>query len=671
MRLLKYFILAALSIISFYHYILFVPLIIITIYNFKKDDFKIVLTIIIVFFILSGVGKLMSPSLNGKYAGLIIRVEDNYVIVQTLRGRYYYGSKNNMFEAGDIISFAGTSKQYAFSHIEKGFNFSEYLAHLGVKGELEITYMTKLFSNPLRIKQFKHYVLYSYTQETKTLVEALIFNSKNYDSDLIKNFLALDLIFLLSSSGLHINFFMSIISTLTSLFTIKREKVQFIPLLFIIPLCLLNIDKFIFYRIFMIKTLNYINKYKLSGRYDYLSIIAFSGLIFLSIDHYLLFNMSFYVSYGLTLTIYFSRPLLERFKKPMRPFILISIIYAFMLPVRISQNNFIAPLSMLFQIAIAPMVALFFVFAYIGVFLGGRGHLILNPFAKFISTISKLFPYLNFGISARDIGLIGSLVLIVMLMIIIYGIETKHIPLLKISTVLILINSLAIFAPIEVLISDSIAFINVGQGDATLIQHKNISILIDTGGSHYTDIATESLIPYFHSRKINNIDTVIITHDDFDHNGALSSLQNNFRIKNVITEGNDFPFTIGSLTFHNLNNVDFYDDDNERSLIVYLEFMHKRWLFMGDASVKNEKAIITNYPNLRADILKVGHHGSKTSSSLEFLQHINTHTAIISAGLNNFYGHPHQEVLDTLASNNITVRRTDVEGTILYQKWGF
>lgn len=670
MRLLKYFILASLCIISFHYYLLVIPLIVITIFNYKKDDFKIVLMIIAVFLIISSVGKIMSPSLNGKYVGLIIRAEDNYIIVQTLRGRYYYGSKNNMYEPGDIIRFTGISKQYAFGYIEKGFNFNDYLARFGVKGELEISDMAKLFSNPLRIKQFKLFVLNSYTQETKTLIEALVFNSKNYDSELIKNFLALDLIFLLSSSGVHINFFMSIISGFTSLFTMKREKLQVIPLFFVFPLWLINIDKFIFYRIFLIKTLNYINRYKLKGRYDYLSIVAFSGLIFLTIDHYLLFNMSFYISYGLTFTLYFSRPLLERFKKPIRPFILIIVIYAFILPIRISQNNYIAPLSMLLQIAITPMLALFFVFAYLGVFLGGRGHLILDPFARFISTISKLFPYLNFGISAGDIGLIGSLVLIVMLMIIIYGIETKHIPLLKISAVLVLVNYLVIFAPIEVLISDSVAFINVGQGDATLIQHKNISVLIDTGGSHYNDIATESLIPYFHSRKINNIDTVIITHDDFDHNGALSSLQNNFRIKNVITEGNDFPFTIGSLTFHNLNNVDLYDDDNERSLIVYLEFMHKRWLFMGDASVKNEKAIITNYPNLRADILKVGHHGSKTSSSLEFLQHISPHTAIISAGLNNFYGHPHQEVLETLVNNNIRVHRTDMEGTILYQNWG-
>jgi len=670
MRLLKYFILASLCIISFYHFLLVIPLIIITIYNFKKDDFKIVLTIIIVFLVISGVGKILSPSLNGKYVGLIIRAEDNYIIVQTIRGRYYYGAKNNTFEAGDIISLKGISKQYAFGYIEKAFNFNEYLAHLGVKGELEISDMTKLFSNPLRIKQFKLFVLNSYTQETKILIEALIFNSKNYDSELIKNFLALDLIFLLSSSGVHLNFFMSVISGLASLFTIKREKLQVIPLFFVFPLWLLNIDKFIFYRIFLIKTLNYINKNKLNGRYDYLSIVAFSGLIFLTIDHYLLFNMSFYISYGLTLALYFSRPLLERFKKPIRPFILIIIIYAFILPIRISQNNYIAPLTMLLQIAIAPMLALFFVFAYLGVFLGGRGHLILDPFAKFITTISKLFPYLNFGFSAGDIGLIGSLVLIVMLMIVIYSIETKHTPLLKISAVLILINSLVIFAPIEILISDSIAFINVGQGDATLIQHKNISVLIDTGGSHYNDIATESLIPYFHSRKINNIDTVIITHDDFDHNGALSSLQNNFSVKNIVSNGNDFPFTIGSLTFYNLNNVDLYDDDNERSLIIYLEFMKKRWLFMGDASIKNEKNLIMNYPNLKADILKVGHHGSKTSSSLEFLQHVSPHTAVISAGVNNFYGHPHQEVLETLVNNNIRVRRTDMEGTILYQKWG-
>jgi competence protein ComEC len=97
-----------------------------------------------------------------------------------------------------------------------------------------------------------------------------------------------------------------------------------------------------------------------------------------------------------------------------------------------------------------------------------------------------------------------------------------------------------------------------------------------------------------------------------------------------------------------------------------MELMNKKWLFMGDAPNWVEKKVVEEHPELDCDILKAGHHGSDTSSSLLFLKAVTPEVAILSCGLNNSYGHPHISVLNRLKSLGIKIRRTDEEGTISY-----
>ena len=117
-----------------------------------------------------------------------------------------------------------------------------------------------------------------------------------------------------------------------------------------------------------------------------------------------------------------------------------------------------------------------------------------------------------------------------------------------------------------------------------------------------------------------------------------------------------------------LENLNHYEakDENESSLVLYLDFCNKKYLFMGDAPKEIETQIIIDNPNLRCDILKVGHHGSKTSSDDTFIKTIQPKEGIISCGRSNRYGHPNQEVIDTLYRYDVKIRRTDIEGTISY-----
>ena len=118
----------------------------------------------------------------------------------------------------------------------------------------------------------------------------------------------------------------------------------------------------------------------------------------------------------------------------------------------------------------------------------------------------------------------------------------------------------------------------------------------------------------------------------------------------------------------NLNNYFIgYDDENNRSLVLYLKTLKANFLFMGDAGIEIEKAIIEDKIELNVDYLKVGHHGSKSSTCNEFIEYIKPKEAIISVGKNNFYNHPSDEVVNILKKNKVKIRRTDLEGTITYK----
>ena len=213
---------------------------------------------------------------------------------------------------------------------------------------------------------------------------------------------------------------------------------------------------------------------------------------------------------------------------------------------------------------------------------------------------------------------------------------------------------------------ESVVFFDVGQGDSTLISlgHNKGHILIDTGGSFTYDYATKVIVPYLKANGIRKLEYVLISHDDFDHNGALDSLVNNFKVEKVIDSLNFDRLDYKNFKIYNLNYGNSYLEDNERSGVFYFELFESKFLIMGDASINVEKDIINKY-QLDIDYLRVGHHGSNTSSSFEFLASINCNNAIISVGKYNKYGHPHEEVINNLNKLDYNIYRTDLNGMII------
>lgn len=210
-----------------------------------------------------------------------------------------------------------------------------------------------------------------------------------------------------------------------------------------------------------------------------------------------------------------------------------------------------------------------------------------------------------------------------------------------------------------------VMMIDVGQGDCTLITlpfHQG-TILIDVAGHKKRDLAEEIIVPVLHAKGITSLDLVIITHDDYDHSGGLASLQELIEVKQVITQKQE-NVAFGNFHFQFLLQDQAFSDINENSIITYLEAYGTKLLFMGDAGKPAEQALLKEYPSLQADVLKVGHHGSHSSSSKPFIHQIHPSLGLISCGANNFYGHPSPITIDTLQQEQVRILDTSKNGAV-------
>lgn len=250
-----------------------------------------------------------------------------------------------------------------------------------------------------------------------------------------------------------------------------------------------------------------------------------------------------------------------------------------------------------------------------------------------------------------------------------------------------------------------VTVLDVGQGDSFLIElpFRRGVYLIDTGGQvqfaekeewqerrRSFDLGKEVVLKTLKGKGIRKIDKLILTHGDYDHIGAASSIVGDINIDEVlygvgvvekefeqqmltqihqqkipiqfVKEG--LKWRVKEEQFYILSPTGSEQNTNDRSIVLYAIISGVRFLFTGDFEKEGEIRIIENYRNLPVDILKVGHHGSKTSTSATFLDHIRPKVAIISAGRNNRYGHPHQDVMEELEKRNIRIVRTDEDGAI-------
>ena len=234
-------------------------------------------------------------------------------------------------------------------------------------------------------------------------------------------------------------------------------------------------------------------------------------------------------------------------------------------------------------------------------------------------------------------------------------------------------------------------YIDVGQGDSTLLEFEGFTMLIDAGNWNSTEA-----VDYLKQQGVQDIDIVVGTHPDADHIGQLAQIVGEFEVGEVwmsgnISSSNTFlnalqaieasgseyveprsgdRFDVGSMQIGVLYPDKITGAANEESVSLKMTYGDVRFVFTGDAGVKEEQEMIDSGMDLKAEFLHMGHHGSNTSTSPAFLAAVAPEVAIYSAGAGNSYGHPHAEVIAAAENAGAKVYGTDVNGTIIVETDG-
>ena len=558
------------------------------------------------------------------------------------------------------------------------FNYKKYLLSNNIKYTVKASNIKILKRNKNIFYKLKNYIFFKIKSldKSKKYILTFIFADKSYmDKEMYDNYQNLGISHLFAVSGMHISLVTFI---LLKLLEGKNEVIKYL-ITFIFLMFYLFLTN---YTISMVRAcfqfiLIFINKlFKLNIDNSNIVIFLFSVLIIL--NPYIIYNIGLLFSFSISFT-------LIKFKDMITGDFMIKNIKTSLLSFFVSMpiliNNFFKVnfLSIILNIIYIPFVSyILFPLCLITVlfpFFDSFTYFVIN----FFETITKFFSSINlltFSITKMNIILV-IIYYFIFIWIIKSNDKLKKKIIIAFIFIVFIINNNSI-------VNNEVHFLDVGQGDSILIRIKSKNILIDTGGNINFNISKNVLIPYFRSSGVKKIDYLILTHGDYDHMGEAINLVENFKVEKVIFNCGPYndlenelievldkkkikyysyikELNVDNNKLHFLQTKE-YDNENENSNVIYTKLNGYKFMFMGDAGVEKEKDILEKYNVSKIDVLKIGHHGSKTSSDKNFIDEMNPKYSVISVGKNNRYGHPNKEVLNNL--DNSKIYRTDINGEI-------
>ena len=660
----SFFVIGLLSVL-FSYFFLFLLLPLFFFFYYHKTPKKTV--VIYLFFTLLGIALvLLYPKGNenaSELAGMVVTRKENYYLLLTLQGKYYVYDKGESVPLFSLVKLTGYISHKGYSHYESSFSFPDYLKTQGVFYSFQAKTTTFIFQSPISTKGIQEYLFSFLNDESKIIVSSLLFGDSLYDLESISAFQEMGMVSALSLSGFHLSFLLGILRR-----TIGKNHEKGFS---IFELALLSVFLFFSFfrytirRIFLLSLFRFLKERNILSL-SYIDRVALTGFILLVIEPYSFLSASFYYSFPLLFFLaFFPLKREENLKGKISFFVRLTL---FFLPYRFFTTSYFSLLSPIFQFLLIPYSHLLFLSSIL-LFLCPPFGFVLNYlilfFVKIVSFSAPNLIQINTGQPSVIFFVVYYLLLILFSTLKSYSFQKQSkYALLSLSLVIATCFIPDIFPHYEV------TFIDVDQGDSTLIRNGYQNILIDTGGLSKVDLATESLIPYFAKKKISHLDAVLITHNDYDHVGALTSLQKHFKV-DMVYYASDFltfpdeTYSFGDFKIKNLNTYfQTVRDENTKSGVFSFQVKETKFLVMGDAPKEVEYEILKDKKEIDCDILKVGHHGSSTSSSSSFVKACSPRLAIISCGYQNKYGHPDKEVISTLTSLSIPYRRTDLEGSI-------
>lgn len=649
-----------------------------------------------------------------------IRTKDDYFLVNLKKNK-----KEISLEYGDKLQISGEYQEPNKARNYKGFDYKNYLKINKIYGIIRVDLYTniiikhqknlsnfKLLIHKIREK-LKQNIQELLTKETYALgIGILIGDNSRINEKIVEDFKNSNLSHMLAVSGAHINY---VVLTVSILFTKKRAGIKaqrvvtIMMMLFFMELTQMTssvVRAGISCIIYMLASLLY-------RKADVINAMAISILLILLNNPFKLFDIGFQLSYAGTLGIILfckliNIPIKNKLLKYLKDSIIISIsANIFIIPIMMYQFNTISLTFILSNLLAGPLLGISIILeiivlliSFMSINIAAIPAKVLNILLILIINIANWFSNIEISkiyvITPQIISIVAYYLICAAIIL-----KQKNRKIIVIIMLTVLIINL--FPTPKKL---RINFIDVGQGDSTLIRTEtNKVILIDSGGSTASssfDVGNKVLLPYLLDRKIKKIDFIIVSHFDADHCQAFETVIDNINVRKVVVckqsmitqeylniinkckkknikiivvERGDKLKIDKRTEFEILHPGERFLDDgkgglNANAIVCKMNYKLNigkifSILFTGDIEVEAEKELEQVYgKKLKADILKIAHHGSKTSSREEFIKLVSPKIALIGVGENNKFGHPADITLERLEKENVKVYRTDQMGEI-------
>jgi len=615
---------------------------------------------------------------------------------------------------GDSLYIEGEFKQPEEARNYKGYNYKQYLKTKKIIGTVELEKVKILkSSNGSFIHNIQKYIRDTIngtlTDEEGNLLLAILLGDKDkLSEDIQESFKTSNLSHMLAVSGAHVSYIILGLTYVLQNSIIGKKNGKIVCIIFLLAfMAITNFTPSVTRACIMaILTLFSGIIYRKSDVYTNISVAALITLIF---NPYSLLDLGFQLSYGGTIgIIIFIKRIQEKKSNSkvinyIKQMALVSI-YAniIIIPIMMYHFNTVSLTFIISNIMASPILGIIVITGFLFIITS----ITVKPLTRLIAIFIKPILSILIKISQICSKLPFSNILVVTpymfnvisyYAIILYCIKSKKNNKCKIIIclliVLILINFIIYIFPQKL----RIFFIDVGQGDSTLIiTPDKKTVLIDGGGSDSFDVGEKVLLPYLLDRRILKVDYVLISHFDTDHCGGILTIMEKVKVKNIIiseqAEHSENYERFKKLMIHKkIRLIEVKKGDkikigrysefkilfptsrllsenplNNNSIVAQFNYNNFKMLFTGDIEKLAEQQILkTEKAEIRADILKVAHHGSKTSSIPEFIKAVRPRIALIGVGKNNTFGHPNQQTIKNLENIKCRIYRTDLQGEII------
>lgn len=554
-----------------------------------------------------------------------------------------------------------------------------------------------------------NYINKTFSVETAGWLNGLVLGDDSFiKEDTIDLFQRWSLSHILAISGLHVGLVVAFVYLiLIKLNIVSKEKAQWLMILFLPIYALIAGGAPSVWRAStMVLAFIILNKIKL--KFSATDILSFVFILLIFLDEYIVYHVGFQLSFTVTFGLILSKQWLSQSNSKIWQGLQISFVSQMMiLPLQLAYFSTFQPLSILLNFLIVPYFSLFvipFMFVLLilsflpSAFIHFLDSLFVQVHRLIMLFIELLDAYVNFPFVIGDVPGELACVYYMLFFVCMRNIQKVHLNKALIygccvSFTIIYLAARPYLSPVG-----TVTMLDIGQGDAFVIElpYRKGVIFIDAGASFSFEdfqptekVYKQIIKPYLYSRGISKVDTVFLSHEDIDHMGSVPYMIKEMNVDEIIisnyyeldartavqwrasgTQIKEVNYgkemLVHGQTFETIAPIRDLNSPNENSLVIRTKLGGMHWLFTGDIGIDAEREIIKAYEDLSVDILKVGHHGSNTSTDESFVKKLKPRFALISVGENNTYGHPAKEVLETLEDAEVQILRTDKHGAVQF-----